>query len=102
VGATSPAQAIEVQNIGDANLTLSCTLSGPGQAAFAIGSCASTVVPSATADVAVTCAPGAVGLQQAVLTLLTNDPDEAAIDFDLNCNGLAPPADVISQSSFEN
>jgi hypothetical protein len=102
VGTTSPAQAIEVQNIGTANLTLSCTLSGPGQAAFDIASCASTVVPAGTADVAVACAPGAVGLQQAVLTLLTNDPDETAVDFELNCNGLAPPADVISHSSFEN
>jgi hypothetical protein len=102
VGTTSPDQAIEVQNIGGANLTLSCTLSGPGQAAFDIGSCAPTVPPSATADVSVNCAPVAAGLQQAVLTLLTNDPDEAAVDFNLSCTGLVPPADVISQSSFEN
>jgi hypothetical protein len=102
VGTTSSAQAVHVQNIGDANLTLSCTVSGPGQAAFDIGSCAPTVLPSATADVSVTCAPGAAGLHQAVLTLLTNDPDEAAVDFNLSCNGLVPPEDVISQSSFEN
>jgi hypothetical protein len=102
VGTTSPPQAIEVQNIGNANLTLSCTLSGPGQAAFDIGSCAPTVLPSATADVPVTCAPGAAGPQQAVLTLLTNDPDETAVDFNLSCTGLVPPEDLISQSSFEN
>ena len=103
VGASSPAQAVEVQNIGDANLTLSCTVAGPGQAAFDVEACAAGVAPAVATYVAVTCAPGAPGAQQAVLTLLTNDPDEAAVDYNLSCNGLAaPPVDVIFEGSFEN
>jgi hypothetical protein len=102
VGTTSPAQTVQVQNIGDAQLTLTCTLSGPGQAAFDIEACATGVAPSASANVQLTCTPGATGSQPAVLTLLTNDPDEASVDYNLSCNGQAAPAvDIISQSSFE-
>jgi hypothetical protein len=102
VGTTSVARTVQVQNIGDANLTLSCTLSGPGQAAFDIEACAAGVAPSASTNVQFTCTPGATGSQNAVLTLLTNDPDEASVDYNLSCNGQAAPAvDIISQSSFE-
>jgi hypothetical protein len=103
VGSSSPPEAVQVQNTGDGNLTLSCTLSGSGQAAFDIETCAASVAPAGSTNVTVTCTPGATGTQQAVLTLLTNDADEAAVDFNLSCNGLAaPPVDVIFEGSFES
>jgi CSLREA domain-containing protein len=42
-------------------------------------------------DVDLTCTPAAPGIQTAILTLTTNDPDNPTVSYNLTCNGYVPP-----------
>ena len=61
VGELSDAEAIQVQNTGDAELTLSCALSGTGQGAYTIANCPAAVPASGTGQVSLTCTPPSAG-----------------------------------------
>lgn len=103
VGELSDAEAIQVQNTGDAELTLSCALSGAGQGAYTIANCPAAVPASGTGQVSLTCTPPSAGPQPATLTLTTNDADEGQNTYALTCSGAEPPpADVIFAGGFEN
>ena len=103
VGQTSGPQAIQIQNTGTADLTLSCGLSGSGQSAFTILSCPSPLAPAQNGTVQLTCSPNSATTRTATLTLSTNDPDEAVVQYSLSCTGTAAPAaDMIFLTGFEN
>jgi hypothetical protein len=102
LGGTSPPQLIQVQNVGDDDLTLACGLSGPDSGDFAVESCPALLIPAAGGDIEVSCSPSATGGLQATLTVTTNDADEGQVQYDLNCNGVALPVDdMIFEASFE-
>lgn len=95
--------AVRVDNLGDADLTVSCGLSGTDPGSFELIACPSLIVPSTGADVLVGCKPLATGRQQAVLTFTTNDSDESSVTFDLLCNGVdVPDDDLIFSDDFED
>ena len=103
VGMESPPIQIQIENLGDADLTVSCALSGAGQGSFHINSCVSLLAPAASAAVSVSCEPLSPDPLQALLTLTTNDADEGIVTFDLICNGIDPPSeDVIFSEGFED
>jgi hypothetical protein len=81
---------ISVSNIGNADLTVACSLSGDDPESFRINACPSVVLPQAGADLSFGCEPASAGLKQAVLTLTTNDADEGTVTYDLQCNGVEP------------
>lgn len=103
VGVLSASTPIQVENLGDADLTVSCGLSGANPGSFELTACPSLVVPSAIVNVTVGCKPLATGNQNAVLTLTTNDADESSVTFDLLCKGVEPPDEgLIFSDNFED
>jgi hypothetical protein len=103
VGQTSGPQAIQTQNTGTADLTLSCGLSGSGQSAFSIQSCPSILAPAQSGSVQLTCSPNSAATRTATLTLSTSDPDEGQVQYGLSCTGIEEPvADAIFLAGFEN
>ena len=103
VGQTSGPQAIQIQNTGTADLTLSCGLSGSGQAAFSAQNCPSILAPAQNGSVQLTCTPTSATSRTATLTITTSDPDEGQVQYGLSCTGIAEPvADMIFFTGFEN
>jgi len=93
VGSASDSQVLQVHNLGDAELTLSCSLGGENPAAFVVDTCPDVVASSQSVDIDFNCHPPAVGAHTALLNLDTNDPDEAQVSYELNCGGTAPEFD---------
>jgi hypothetical protein len=93
VNTVGESQAIQVQNLGNAALSLSCSLTGDDAASFIISACPAAVEPLAAANIDVYCEPGSVGSKSAALELATNDADEADVSFTLACFGTAPEFD---------
>jgi len=92
IGTESGDLGIQVTNPGEANLDLyTCGLSGAQSASFRVTSCPSPISPSATGTVSVLCEPTSPGVQNAALTINTNDSDESSVNYGLSCNGVAPP-----------
>lgn len=103
VGGTSGPQSIQIQNVGNDDLTLACGLSGPDSGDFAIQNCPALLIPAATGDIQVTCSPGTTGSLAATLTVTTNDSDEGENEYALLCTGVAAAlGDAIFVDSFEN
>jgi hypothetical protein len=103
LGGTSSPQVIQVQNVGNDDLTLACGLSGPDWGDFAVESCPALLIPAAGGDIEVSCSPSAAGGLQATLTVTTNDADEGEVQYDLLCTGVAVPEDdMIFEGSFES
>jgi hypothetical protein len=90
VGAGSIDSTITVSNTGDADLTLSCALSGANAGSFTIGQCPEPIAPATEMDVKFSCTPISGGTLVASLDFTTNDIDETLVSFTLNCNGLGP------------
>lgn len=82
--------SISIDNTGTANLTISCALSGDDATSFRINACPAVVLPLAGEDLSLRCEPVSAVLKQAVLTLTTNDADEATVTYNLRCNGVDP------------
>jgi len=100
---SSPNATVTVQNLGSAELLLSCSLSGPGAAQFTIQACVLALDPGQAGVVQVNCMPAALGAHQAKLTLLTNDADDPSVEFNLSCNAVSAPLEnVIFRGGFED
>jgi hypothetical protein len=91
VGVESSAMTVNVQNTGNANLTLSCAISGTHASSFNQGACPTPISGGGSADVTVTCQPTAGGARVATLAVTTNDADEGEVTYNLSCNSLVPP-----------
>ncbi|HEY1081808.1 MAG TPA: choice-of-anchor tandem repeat GloVer-containing protein, partial [Prosthecobacter sp.] len=94
-------QAVVIRNIGQSGLTgLTASLNGTGSGHFTISPLAVTSLPamgtssplaSPSAYVYVTYTPDAEGTHNAVLTLTSNDTDEASFEVLLNGTGVVDP-----------
>jgi hypothetical protein len=102
IGIESGALSIQVSNLGDLELTLSCNLSGPAAASFNLISCPTPIAAAGSGNILVSCEPLSSGVKLVSLTVTTNDSDEGVVNFNLSCNGVEPPSDdVIFSAGFE-
>jgi len=90
---TAAVNTFSIQNLGTGPLSISSiTMSGSGAASFTIGSLspASPIAAGSSATFAVTFTPSASGIQNATITVLSNDCSEALYDVVLSgtCNTL--------------
>lgn len=96
------AQQVKVDNLGDQDLTLNCTLSGESSH-FVINACVSPVSPAAFTNIEVACKPTSIGAKNASLDLTSNDADEPAASYPLTCTGTnEPPLELILEDGFES
>jgi len=102
VSAISSSMEISVQNTGNADLLLECSLTGNHADQFNIINCPSTLIPSGNGTINLECAPDSSGIKSAFLNLSTNDSDEANVSFALSCNGTEPSRqDSVFADGFE-
>jgi len=102
-GTSSTPKMVVVDNLGTADLTLSCNITGTNADQFNLVACPSPVTPAGSTNISVRCEPSTLGSKQASLAVLTNDVDEGAVSYNLSCQGIVPPPDdMIFSDSFEN
>ncbi len=98
----SAAIPVKVDNLGDANLTLACAISGTNDTQFILKTCATPVTPAAFTNIEVSCMPTSIGAKTATLNVTTNDVDESTADYPLTCNGSDEPLpELIFEDGFE-
>jgi len=86
-----------VNNTGTANLTISSIgVSGADMGLFTVGALtpAGAIAPAGSATFTVTFAPTTAGLKTATITVNNNDANEAAYDFAIQGNSVAPCSNV--------
>ena len=101
VGTGSAPLVLQVQNLGDAELTLACSIGGANAGSFGVGECPGSVAPTASIELSLDCQPSTPGNQVAVLELATNDSDESLVSYSLLCNGTAPEFDSSPSAGSE-
>jgi len=88
-GTVSEPLMVQVNNLGEADLTVECTISGESAALFEIVQCPETVGTAASDQILVNCQPLVPGEYLASLDLLSNDDDESELSYGLKCAGLS-------------
>ncbi|MFQ5648636.1 MAG: choice-of-anchor D domain-containing protein, partial [bacterium] len=94
---TSAVKVFAVQNVGNADLSLtSTTLLGADAAQFSIdtGGGAGIIAPGATRNVQVSFNPTSLGLKNATLRIISDDPDEGQLDVQLSGTGVQAMPDI--------
>jgi predicted outer membrane repeat protein len=99
--------ALEVEDSTDRDLTIfetgnatltygNATLSGANPSDFTFNAFP-TSIPDGGANVAIpiTCTPSGIGLRAATLSMTTNDPANAAVSWNLVCEGTPPPSPLL-------
>ncbi len=96
LGSTGSAPIV-LKNLGNAPLTVSTlALGSVNPADFSIpANFSATIAGGATQDLTISCAPLALGIRTATLTLSTNDPNKATVLFNLTCTGTTLPPPVL-------
>ncbi len=93
---------VQVSNLGDADLTLACALSGSDAASFILKTCPTTIAGAGSGDISISCQPESLGVKIAILEVTTNDIDEPSPSYILTCTGVdAPPEETIFADGFE-
>lgn len=91
----APLAVIETGNL--ALSVSSATLAGANPGDFAVAGAPLTIADGGPPQaLTVTCAPTALGVRTATLTLATNDPNRAGVPFTLTCKGVPAPQDVLA------
>ena len=90
-----------IENLGTANALniSSAVLSGPNAADFAVNSSPSTVAANSTAALVIDFTPTLAGTRTAVLTINSNDADEAAYVINLNGIGGSYASEPLTQAT---
>ena len=102
IGGGSGQESVLVENIGDAALTLDCSISGADSSSFGMVACPATISAASSADIIVRCAPQVTGILSATLELSTNDADESDANYPLACEGVPLPlGEMILLEGFE-
>jgi len=102
IGGGSGQQYVLVENIGDAALSLDCSISGADSSSFGIEACPAAISAASSADIIVQCAPQVTGILSATLELSMNDVDEADASYPLACEGVPLPlGEIILRQGFE-
>ena len=93
---------VEVTNQGDVDLIFSsCVINGAGSSHFNLNACPTPVTSLNSVQILINCEPSSEGPKTATLDLATNDADEAAVSFNLTCNGTAVQDPLIFEDGFE-
>ncbi|OAD18620.1 protein containing DUF1566, partial [Candidatus Thiomargarita nelsonii] len=101
VGNSSSPQTFTISNVGDVDLEItSVTLTGGNVSDFSLqnDSCsAETIIPSETCTVEGVFSPQSLGLKQATLSIVSNDPDTPQFDVSLTGTGVDdnPPPPLV-------
>jgi 6-phosphogluconolactonase (cycloisomerase 2 family) len=97
----SSSQTIKVFETGDATLNVNHNpLSGANPGDFSVsGDTFSITNGGAAHDITVQCAPLAVGLRSAKLTLSTNDATQSSVVYNLSCKGVPLPSPFLVPGS---
>lgn len=99
---TSSPMLITVDNLGGAELTLACDITGVNADQFTLVACPSPVTAAGSTEIPVTCNPISIGSKQATLEVSSNDADEGEVGFTLTCTGVEPPDEgAIFSNGFE-
>jgi subtilisin family serine protease len=98
VGSSSVPRVVAVGNQGEADLTVTCSISGEAATAFEILSCPALLPAGADGLIELRCLPSRVGDKAALLGLQTSDPAEPEPAFPLFCR-VAP--DTVFGDGFE-
>ncbi len=102
IGTTSGELFVTVDNIGTADLTLSCTITGANADQFNLVACPTPVAAEGSVQLSVTCSPDSSGEKTASLDVATNDADEPNVSYPLTCTGVESMPDVIHNHGFED
>ncbi|MCI0451973.1 MAG: choice-of-anchor D domain-containing protein, partial [Candidatus Latescibacteria bacterium] len=97
IGAVSN-QALEIRNTGTDVLTVSSIVTTHGD--YTTSAANAVVAPGTSQVITVSYAPTATGINNATLTLTSDDPDEAIIDVALAGEGLEPPVISVTPLSM--
>jgi hypothetical protein len=99
----SQPKIVRVANLGAADLSLECALSGANPGSFNIMACPAIVTGEISDEITISCQPETLGAKEAVLELTSNDKDEPNPIYFLTCNGVeAPLGEIIFSDGFEN
>jgi 6-phosphogluconolactonase (cycloisomerase 2 family) len=105
VGQNSP-KTLVISETGNAALNLGpASLSGPHASDFLLGPLLASIPNGGPpTNFIVTCQPTATGLRTAVLTIATNDPARATVNYNLVCDGvpLPPPFLHVPGQAIQN
>lgn len=102
INTTSNPAVVNVDNLGTADLTLACNITGPNADQFNMVACPSPVPAAGSEGISVSCEPDSMGLKQASLDVSTNDAHEAEVSYPLTCTGIeAPAGDLIFSDGYE-
>jgi len=94
---------VQVDNLGDADLTLGCSISGSGSGSFNLNACPTPIAGAGSGNISVSCQPESIGAKTAALEVTTNDADESNVSYNLTCTGIEPPPnDTLFSDGFED
>jgi hypothetical protein len=99
INTTSGPAVVSVDNLGTAELTLSCDITGLNADQFNIVACPGSIAAAGSADITVSCEPGSTGLKQGTFEVSTNDADEALVSYPLACTGIS--GELVFRDGFE-
>lgn len=88
VGSSGTVFDLAVSNLGDADLTMNCAISGAQAAHFVLTQCPGLIVAAASADISLRCDPSLMGDLSATLVVTSNDIRAPELNYSLQCVGL--------------
>ncbi|MDX1555350.1 MAG: choice-of-anchor D domain-containing protein, partial [Xanthomonadales bacterium] len=102
LGATSPELSVTVDNLGTADLTLACDITGANADQFDLVACPTPVAPAGSVQLSLTCSPDSTGEKAASLDVTTNDENETNVSYQLTCTGVESSENPILDHGFED
>ena len=101
VGGAGGSQAITVMNDGTADLNVSSTtLTDEIEFNIDSGGAPFVLTPGQSRNIVVSFNPSSVGLKNAMLQIVSNDPDEGTVDVNLTGTGISAPTPPLLTKSF--
>jgi hypothetical protein len=94
---------VEVDNKGNADLTLGCSVTGSDTGSFNLKACPTPIAEGGSGNISVSCQPDSIGAKAAKLEVTTNDAAEPKPSYNLTCTGIEPPlTDTSFSDGFED
>jgi hypothetical protein len=94
---------VQVDNLGNADLTLGCSVTGSDTGSFNLKACPTPIAEGGSGNISVSCQPDSIGAKAAKLEVTSNDADEPKISYNLTCTGIEPPlTDTSFSDGFED
>jgi hypothetical protein len=94
---------VQVDNLGNADLTLGCSVTGSDTGSFNLKACPTPIAEGGSGNISVSCQPESIGAKAATLEVTSNDADEPKVSYNLTCTGIEPPlTDTSFSDGFED